>query len=104
MRRLLLPITIVFIGFGWLLSATGMIPQVNWLWPSLLAIGGIFVILADRINPYNLTLGLFFIYCSLMAVLRQAGVISVGVEIPLIIIGFGLIWIASVLLLKSNDL
>lgn len=103
MKKILLPLTILLIGFCWLLSAMGVLGRVDWAWTGLLAVSGVVVTLADKLNQFNLTLGLFLVYCAIMAALRQSGVITLEVEVPLIVIGFGGIWLAVVTLFKNKE-
>lgn len=96
MKRLtlLLPMLLVLIGLGWLLSALGVMPQIDWLWVLGLAAAGVLA-LAGGIDKLTLVIGLFFFVASGLSVLRQMGRVSVEVELPLLVLTLGVLSLAA---------
>lgn len=103
MKKLVLPMSIVIIGLGSLLSALDLLPRLAWLWVAVLALAGVVTLIVDRLAKFNLTIGLFLIYSALMSLLRQSGVIGLRIEVPLLVIGFGSIWLLVSLALQESE-
>lgn len=85
-----IPIMIIMVGTGWLLTAAGYAPGINWIWPCGLAAVGLTVFVwSGGIDKFSVVLGPFFLIASLMSVLRQAGWMSAEVELPKLVILIG---------------
>ncbi len=90
--RLIIPIFIVVVGFGWLLTALGVGPGINWVWTLGLGfIGMMIFVLAKGIDKVSLVLGMFFLLANLFSVLRQIGQLTLDVEVPLLVISIGVL-------------
>lgn len=87
---LFLPVLLVIVGLGWLLSALGVMPQIDWLWVLGLAAAGVLA-LAGGIDRLTLVIGLFFFVCSGLSVLRQMGKLSIEVELPILLLAIGVL-------------
>lgn len=83
---ILLPVLLVAIGSGWLLSNLGVTPNVDWVWTLLLAALGILTFVIGGFDKVTAVIGPLLIIGSGMSWLRQTGRISVGVEVPALMI------------------
>jgi hypothetical protein len=93
-RTLVLPILLIMIGTGWLLSTLGIAPDINWVWTLGLGAAGAWVFALYGFDKVTLVVGGFFVVASLLSVLRQTGRISIDVEIPILVIVAGLLLMA----------
>jgi DNA-directed RNA polymerase subunit RPC12/RpoP len=82
---------IVLFGLGWLLHELNWLPGLGWLWVLGLAIAGFLVLLLGGINKQTLIVGPFLILTAGFSILRQQHIISLEVEIPCLVIAFGLL-------------
>lgn len=92
---LVVPIALIALGVGWLLSVLGVAPDINWLWTIGLAITGVFALLASGIDKVSVVVGPFFMIMSLLSVLRQSGYISLDIEVPILVIVAGVLSLVS---------
>jgi hypothetical protein len=84
------PFVIVAVGLGWLLSALHVFPQVNWVWILALGITGVLVfVVSGGVDKVSILIGPFFIAASLLSTARQAGLLSIDVEVPLLVMLVG---------------
>lgn len=88
---LIVPILVVTLGVGWLLTAQGYLPAVNWIWTLGLAVVGILILALSGIDKLSIVIGPFFLAASLFSVLRQSGRVSVDIELPILVIVFGVL-------------
>lgn len=92
---LFLPVALIAIGGGWLLSALGYVPEIDWVWTIGLAAVGLLAFLLGGFNKVTLVAGLFFIGASGMSVLRQTGRIPTNVEVPALVLWLGMLTLAA---------
>jgi hypothetical protein len=86
---LALPILLMAIGSGWLLTNSGFMPGIDWVWTLLLAAVGVLILVLGGINKLTITLGPVSIAASFLSILRQNGKLSMDIEIPLLMILLG---------------
>ncbi|MBA3683969.1 MAG: hypothetical protein H0W72_01840 [Planctomycetes bacterium] len=98
MKRLIAPIIIITLGIAWLLTAMEVWQTVNWVWVLGLALAGALVLVVGGFNRTTLVLGPFLIICAGFSVARQAGKISESVELPTLVIIFGVLSLLAVVL------
>lgn len=92
MPRTLLPsIFVTAFGFAWLISALGVIPQVNWIWTIGLGVVGLSTIAYQGINKLSVIVGPGFIVASLFSFLRQLDFLTLEVEAPMLVIVTGIL-------------
>jgi hypothetical protein len=71
---LVIPILIIVVGVGWLLTAKGFGPGINWIWTLALGtIGMLTFVLSEGFDKVSVVIGPFFMLASLLSVLRQTG-------------------------------
>ena len=72
-RTLLVPILLITVGTGWLLTTVGIAPDINWVWTLGIAICGVATFIACGFDKFSFVVGSFFLVTSLLSVLRQSG-------------------------------
>ena len=97
LRSVAAPLMIIALGVGWLLTTQGIMPGVNWIWVLGLAIAGV-LILAAGVDKVSIVLGPFLLAATFFSLLRQTDRLSPDVEIPLLVITFGALFLAARLL------
>src|SRR5437764_11209583 len=74
---LIIPISIIVVGVGWLLTVQGFGPGINWVWTLGLAVIGILtLVLSSGFDIVSVVIGPFFLLASLLSMLRQTGQLS----------------------------
>lgn len=87
---LIIPVLIIVVGVGWLVSALGFGPGINWVWTLGLGVIGILTIVASGgFDKVSIVIGPFFLVASLLSVLRQTGQLSLDIEVPVLVISIG---------------
>jgi len=93
---LVIPILIVVVGVGWLLTAQGFGSGINWIWTLGLAVIGILTIVVSKgFDKTSVVIGPFFLVASLLSVLRQTGQLSLDVELPILVILIGVLLLVA---------
>src|SRR5438552_2521453 len=95
-RTLIVPILLITVGIGWLLTTLGITPGVEWIWTLGLAIVGVLAFLVGGWDKVTAVVGPFFIIASCLSLLRQTGRLTLDTEIPILVI------VAGVLLLIAR--
>ncbi len=90
-KSLLLPILLITIGTGWLLTTLGFAPAIDWIWTLGLAVVGVLTFVIGGVDKVTLVVGPFFVMTSLLSVLRQTGRIEFNVEVPILVIVSGIL-------------
>lgn len=96
-KTLVLPLLLITVGLGWLLTTLGIAPGIDWVWTLGLAIVGFLAFVVCGFDKATFAIGTFFIVTSCLSVLRQTDRISVDVEVPILVI------VAGVLLLVARS-
>ena len=91
---IVVPVLIITVGVGSLLSAIGVGPGVDWIWTLGLAVVGILA-LASGIDKVTAVVGPFLLFASVLSVLRQTGRLSVNLEMPMLVIVFGVLMLIA---------
>jgi hypothetical protein len=89
MAPVVIPILIIVVGLGWLLTAQGFDPGINWVWTLGLGVIGVLTFVVSGFDKFSVVLGSFFLLASLLSVLRQTGSLSLGIEVPILVISIG---------------
>jgi hypothetical protein len=94
--QLVIPVLIIAVGVGWLLTAQGYAPGVNWIWILGLGVVGILTfVLSKGFDKVSVVLGPFFLLASLLSVLRQTGRLSLDIEMPVLVISVGVLLLVA---------
>jgi hypothetical protein len=91
------PVLIIAVGIGWLLTVWDVLPSVNWVWLLCLGIVGVLA-LASGIDKLTFVVGPFLIVASFFSLLRQTERITVEVEVPSLVITGGVLMLLAALL------
>jgi hypothetical protein len=89
--HLVIPILIIIVGVGWLLTARGFGPGINWVWTLGLGAIGILTFLLSGFDKVSVVVGPFFLLASLLSALRQTGGLDLDIEVPLLVITIGVL-------------
>src|SRR5262245_17766303 len=93
---LVVPILIIVVGVGWLLTAKGFAPGVNWIWTLGLGVIGIVTfVLSKGLDKVSVVIGPFFLLASLLSVLRQTDQLSLETEVPILVISIGVLLLVA---------
>ena len=89
---LILAILIITVGIGRLLTALAIGPGINWVWSLGLAIIGLLAfVVGGRLDKWNVIIGPFFLIASFLSILRQSGTLNIEIEVPILLIVFGVL-------------
>jgi hypothetical protein len=94
-KTLLLPVLLIAVGGGWLLTTLGVGPGIDWVWTLGLAVVGFMTFLIGGFDKVTFVAGVFFIVTSCLSVLRQTDRISIDVEIPILVILAGFLLLVA---------
>lgn len=83
------PVIMIAVGIGWLLSVLGIAPAIDWVWTLALLASGLLVFILGGFDKVTFVAGIGLILCSLLSVLRQTGRLPLNVEMPLLVIAVG---------------
>lgn len=90
-KTLILPVLLITIGAGWLLSALGFAPSVAWVWTLGLAAVGVITFAVSGIDKVSVVVGPFFLLASALSVLRQTDRLRLDLEVPILVIFSGIL-------------
>ncbi len=91
-----IPILIIVVGVGWLLTAQGFGPGVNWVWTLGLGVVGVLTFVVSKgIDKVSVVIGPFLLLASLLSVLRQTDQMSLDIEVPVLVISIGVLLLVA---------
>lgn len=88
-KTLVIPVLLITIGAGSLVTALGYAPEIDWVWTLALAITGLLAFIVGGLDKVTVVAGPFFIITSMLSVLRQTERITINVEVPILIMVAG---------------
>jgi hypothetical protein len=94
-KTLLLPILLITVGTGWLLTTLGVAPGIDWVWTLGLAVVGLLTFALGGVDKVTIVIGPFFILASCLSILRQTGRLRLDVEVPILVIIAGVLLIIA---------
>jgi hypothetical protein len=94
-KTLFIPLLLIVLGTGWLLTAMGVMPQIDWAWTLGVAAVGVLAFVMGGIDKVTVVVGPFFILASCLSLLRQTGRMSVDMEVPILVITVGLLLLVA---------
>ena len=91
-----LALLIISVGVGWLLTTLAVAPGINWvLTLSLGMIGVLAFVVSGGIDKVSVIVGPFFLLGSVLSILRQSGVLTIDVEVPICVIMIGVLMLVA---------
>lgn len=90
-----IPIIVITIGIGWLLTTLDIVPGVNWVWTLSLAGLGLATLANFGFDKVSIVIGPFFLITSILSVLRQTGRLHIDIEMPILVITLGLLMLIA---------
>ncbi len=94
-KTLILPVLLIAVRTGWLLTTLGIAPGIDWVWTLGLAVTGFLAFAVGGFDKVTFVTGLFLIITSMLSVMRQTGRVSVDVEIPILVIVSGVLLLVA---------
>jgi hypothetical protein len=93
--QLVIPILIIAVGLGWLLTAQGF-GGINWIWTLAIGTLGILIfVVSQGVDKVSVVLGPFFLLASLLSILRQTQQLNLDTEVPLLVIAIGVLLLVA---------
>ncbi len=96
-KALVLPVAVMAVGIGWLLTSLGIVPEVDWIWTLGLAVIGFLAFIVWGVDRFTVVFGPFFIIASLLSIFRQTGRLNMKTELPTLLIVLGVLHLFAVL-------
>jgi len=90
-KTLVVPVLLITLGIGWLLTTLGVVPEINWVWTLGVALVGVLTIAIEGFDKVTAVVGPFFILASCLSILRQTGRLSIDLEVPVLVIAAGVL-------------
>lgn len=94
-KGILIALLIIAIGAAWLLNTLHFIAGVDWIWTVALGAAGVITIAWGKLNKLSFVVGCFLVIGSVFSVLRQVGAVRVEVEVPILVIIFGVLFLIA---------
>jgi hypothetical protein len=91
MTKFVIPILIVGFGAMWMLDALDIALPLAFVWTCMLFAIGIAILAGTGFNKEGFPWGMFFLAAGTCSILRQAHVLAVRVELPLLVIVLGVL-------------
>lgn len=93
---LILGLLIITVGVGWLLTAQGVAPGIDWIWTLGLGVAGIAAfIVAGGVDKVSIITGPFFLIASVLSILRQSEQLKPDIEVPVLVILVGVLVVVA---------
>lgn len=94
-KSLCLPILIILLGTGWLLTAMNVVSGIDWIWILGLAAIGIVTFVVGGLDKTTVVIAPMFLAASVLSVLRQTGRLSMNIEVPILVIVLGVLMLVA---------
>ena len=92
-----LVIAILIIGFGvtWLLNVLQIVKSVDWIWTIGLGLTGALTLIFGGVHKLTAVIGPFLIVAAALSIFRQLGRMSLDVELPILMVGLGILLVRA---------
>jgi hypothetical protein len=94
-KTLVVPILLITLGVGWLLTTLGVVPGVDWAWTLGLAVVGVLAFALSGVDKVTIVVGPFFIIASCLSLLRQTDRLATNTEVPILVIAAGVLLLGA---------
>ena len=95
MRDAALPVTLIVVGLAWLSWQLGWFPDVDWLIAAAFVVGGVAVLVLDRVTKSSIVIGPFLIGVGIAWWLHDAERVRCAVLIPSLLVWLGALMLVS---------
>ena len=95
-KTLIVPVLLITVGAGWLLTTLRVMPNIDWVWTLALAMVGVLSFAIGGLDKLSIVLGPFFLVASGLSVLRQTGRLRLNVEVPCLVMLAGILLLVSI--------
>lgn len=99
---LVIPVAMIIIGLGALLTALKIAPQIDWVWTLSIAVAGLAFPLGLGFDKITFVACAVLLAISVLSILRQTVMISLSIEIPTLVIWLGIVLLISRLKIIPN--
>jgi hypothetical protein len=86
-----LPILLITLGTGWILTVLGVAKDLDWPWSLGLLSVGLLTFIVGGIDKVTMVVGPLFIVASLLSILRQTGRMTLDLEAPVLVVITGVL-------------
>jgi hypothetical protein len=90
-----LPLVMISMGVGALLTTLGVVPKIDWIWTFGLALAGFVTWIMVGIDRVTFVVGSLFMVMCALSVFRQLDILRMDIEIPVLIIACGVLMILA---------
>ncbi len=94
-KTLVMPLLLITLGVGWLLTTLGITPAIDWIWTLGLAVVGLLAFGISGVDKVTVVVGPFFMITSLLSILRQTDRLPFNVEVPMLVILSGVLMLIA---------
>lgn len=94
-QTLVLPLLLITVGSGWLLTTLGIAPGINWIWILGLAITGVLTIVIAGFDKVTFVVSSFLLIASCLSILRQTERLELNIEVPCLVILAGILMLVA---------
>lgn len=92
---LIIPVLLVAVGTGWLLSTLGIGKEILWVWTLGLGAVGILAFLVGGFDKVTIVVGPIFLLASGLSYLRQSNWLPSNVEVPILLVATGVLMLVA---------
>src|SRR5437016_14592955 len=94
-RMIIVAVLVIALGIAWLLNTLNVIPGVDWLCTGGLGVADLLALANRGFTKVTFVIGSFLLISSVCSILRQTGMMRSNIEIPVLLIVFGVLILAS---------
>jgi len=94
-KSLIIPILLITLGVGWLLTTLGVVPEIDWVLTLGLAMVGVLTFILGGWDKVTVVIGPFFVVASCLSILRQTERLHIDAEVPILVITAGVLLLAA---------
>lgn len=88
---LVVPVAMIAIGIGALLTALKITPHIDWVWTLSIAVAGLAFPLGLGFDKVTFVACSVLIAVAILSILRQTVMITLSIEIPVLVIWVGIV-------------
>lgn len=94
-HEIVIPVLLLAVGVGWLLSNLGLFDGIDFAWPLGLAAAGVLALIIPGITKRSIVVGPFLIVAGGLSLARQLKKINWDIELPCLVITLGALLVIS---------